>query len=159
VRGGAQVVIGVGNRLRGDDGVGLAVADRLAHSVPDGVSVVACELEPTRVIDAWEGADSALLVDAVASGAPAGTVHRFDASREPLPARVFRSSTHAFGVGETVELARAVGRIPRRVVVFGVEGVAFEAGAPISPAVAAAVQRVAETVLSELEEAACTSGC
>ena len=53
-------------------------------------------------LDAWT------FVDAVDSGGWPGTVSRFDASDEPLPARAFRSSTHAFGVGEAIELARAV---------------------------------------------------
>ena len=73
-------------------------------------TVLDCEQEPTRLLDAWEGADVALVIDAAASGAvAAGTVHRFDASGEGVPARVFRSSTHAFGVGDAVELARALG--------------------------------------------------
>ncbi len=70
-------------------------------------------------------------------------------------ARVFRSSTHAFGVGDAVELARALGRLPARVVVYGVEGADFTAGAPLSAAVESAV----EHVVDELEEEArCTSG-
>ena len=75
-------------------------------------------------------------------------MHRFDASGERVPAHVFRSSTHAFGVGDAVELARALGRLPERVVVYGIEGADFTAGAGLSTQVAAAVQRVVD----ELEE-------
>ena len=80
---------------------------------PGGVDVVDCEQEPSRLIDAWEGADGALVVDAVASGAAAR--HACTASTratEPIPARVLRSSTHAFGLGDAIELARALGRLP-----------------------------------------------
>jgi hydrogenase maturation protease len=146
-----RVVIGVGNTLRGDDAVGLAVLERLRGRVPADVQVVECEQEPSRLLDAWGGADVAFVVDACASGEAPGTIHRFDAGDDPLPARVFRSSTHAFGVGDAVELARALDRLPRRVVVFGVEGGRFTAGAGLSPAVESAVERVAEHVVRELE--------
>jgi hydrogenase maturation protease len=139
------VVIGVGNALRGDDAVGIEVASRLRG--------VACDEEPSRLIEAWEGADAAILVDTVVSGAKPGTIHRFDASEGPIPARELRSSTHAIGLAETIELARALGRLPKRVVVYGIEGASFEAGAPLSPEVAAAGARVVEII----EEEICTS--
>ena len=148
------VVVGVGNAYRGDDGAGLAVAESVRGRVTEGVEVVTCEQEASRVIDAIEGRDAAVLVDAASSGAPPGTIHRFDASADPVPARSFRSSTHAFGVGEAVELARALGKLPRVVVVYGVEGQEFAAREGLSEAVAAAVEPAAEAVLEEL----CTSG-
>jgi hydrogenase maturation protease len=146
------VVIGVGNALRRDDGVGLAVAERVRAA--GGVEVVACEDEPSRMLDAWEGADTALVVDAVASGAAPGTVHRYDAAEGALPVGVFRGSTHAFGVGETIELARALGRLPPRVRLYGVEGAAFSAGEGLTPEVEAAVEPLVGELL---EEAGCTS--
>jgi hydrogenase maturation protease len=148
-----RVVVGVGNPYRGDDGAGPAVAARLRDRVPDGVDVVACEQEPTRLMDAWEGTDVAVVVDAVASGSEPGTLHRFDASAEAVPARVFRSSTHAFGIGETIELARALGTLPAEVVVYGIEGAEFDTREGLSAPVEAAVDRLAETLLEEL----CTS--
>lgn len=157
-----HLVIGVGNAYRRDDGVGLAVAARLRGRVPPGVRVVDCEQEPSRLIDAWQGAGSALVVDAVESGAAPGTLHRFDAAAGPLPAGVFRSSTHAFGVGDAVELARVLGRLPGRIVVYGVEGGEFAAGEGLSAPVEAAVEPAAQAVLDDLkrllrEEEPCTS--
>ena len=143
------VVVGVGNAYRGDDGAGLAVAERVRGLV-EGVEVVTCEQEASRVIDAIEGRDAAVLVDASSSGATPGTIHRFDASIEPVPARSFRSSTHAFGVGEAIELARALGKLPPAVVVIGVEGKVFAAGQGLSAPVEAAVEPAVEVVLREL---------
>jgi hydrogenase maturation protease len=156
------VVIGVGNGYRGDDGVGLAVAARLRTRVPAGVDVIPCEQEPSRLIDAWQGAATALIVDAVESGAEPGTVHRFDASTTPIPAQALRSSTHAFGVGEAIELARALGKLPGRVVVYGVEGGEFGAFQGLTAPVEAAVERTANAVLDDLdrlsrEELPCTN--
>ena len=147
------VVVCVGNELRGDDAVGPAVAQRLRERAAD-VEVVVCRQEPSRVLDAWEDAGAALIVDAVSSGAPPGTVHRFDASERPVPAAVFRGSTHALGVGEVVELARALGRLPGRVLVYGVEGRSFVAGEPLSPEVATAVDELAAVLA---EEVRCTT--
>jgi hydrogenase maturation protease len=149
-----SVVIGVGNAFRGDDGAGREVAKRVRERVPDELDVIVCELEPTRLIDAWDGAEAALVVDAVSSGAEPGTVHRFDATTEELPSREFRSSTHALGIGETIELARAIGRLPGRMVVFGVEGEAFGSGTELSGPAQDGVERAVEMVL---EEAGCTS--
>jgi hydrogenase maturation protease len=145
-------VIGVGNRFRGDDGAGLAVAERLRGRVPHDVAVVECEQEPTRLLDAWDGAERAVVVDACSGGSPPGTVHRFDLAAAPLPERVFRSSTHAFGVGDAVELARALGRLPARVVVYGIEGADFAAGPDLSTAVTEAVETVTRTIAAELGE-------
>jgi hydrogenase maturation protease len=156
------VVIGVGNTLRGDDAAGLAAVERVEARLPEAVRVVACEQEPSRLLDAWEDAWAAIVVDAVSSGAEPGTLHCFDASVEPVPAQAFRSSTHAFGVGEAIELARALGRLPDRVVVYGVEAAGFEPGADLSPAVDAAVGDVVDAVLDDVlgligEEERCTN--
>jgi len=149
------VVIGVGNALRGDDAAGLAVAEEIRESAPDGVAVRVCEEEPTRLIDAFGDADVAFLVDAVSTGSPAGTVHRFDASEGPVPSLELRSSTHALGIGDALELARALGRLPRRTIVFGVEGRDFVARDGMTPAVAEGVARASATLLEEVT--ACTS--
>jgi hydrogenase maturation protease len=147
---GRIVVIGVGNALRGDDAAGLAVAERVRAHANDGVEVRVCEEEPTRLIDAFVDADVAFVVDAVSTGAPAGTVHRFDASGGPIPSTELRSSTHALGIGEALELARALGRLPRTTVVFGVEGEGFTAGERLTPAVAQGVALTTEKVLEEV---------
>jgi hydrogenase maturation protease len=135
------VIIGIGNALRGDDAAGVRVAEKLQG--------VACEVEPSRLIETWEGADAAILIDTVVSGAPPGTVRRFDASKQAVPARELRSSTHAIGLAETIELARALGRLPKSVVVYGIEGESFAAGAPLSPEVEAAVSRLVDTIKEE----------
>ena len=151
------VVIGVGNRLRGDDWAGIAVAERLRDRVPLGVEVVSCDEEPSRLIDAWAGADSVVLIDTVSSGAPAGTLHRFEAGDQAIPARTFRSSTHAIGIADTIELARALGRLPRRVRVYGIEAGGFATGAEPTRAVEAAVAFLVNDVLHDLEDERCTS--
>ena len=153
-RPGAEVVIGVGNRFRRDDAAGLEVARALrAREVGRDFAVREEEGETLALLDVWEGARAAVLVDAVCSGAEPGTVHRIDVSRQGLPEGVRSStSTHAVDLAGTIELARALGRLPARVVVFGIEGRRFDAGEGLSPEVRAAVERVAASVLGEARE-------
>ena len=143
------LVVGVGNRLRGDDGAGLAVAGRLRER---GVRAVReLEGEGLGLIDLWDGARAVVLVDGVRSGAPPGTLHRLDAGAGPLPAALrSSSSTHAIGGAAAIELARALGRLPGRLVVFGVEGARFDTGAGLSKPVAAAIDAAADAVQDEL---------
>jgi hydrogenase maturation protease len=137
------ILIGVGNRWRGDDGAGLAVARRVRELAPDGVEVREVEGDATALVDAWSGAEHVVVIDAAESGAVPGTIQRFDARAQPLPVRSLRSSTHAFGVSDAVELARALGRLPDRLEVYAIEGESFVAGARLSPCVEAAVAELA----------------
>jgi hydrogenase maturation protease len=137
------MVIGVGNAWRGDDAAGLAVARRLRELRHDGVEVREHEGDASALIDAWSAGDRVVVVDAAASGAPAGTVHRFDARSAPLPALALRSSTHAFGVSDAIELARALGRLPAQLEVYAIEGASFAAGDRLSPDVERAVEELA----------------
>ncbi len=142
------LVIGVGNRYRGDDRAGLAVAQALRT---DGaLDVRESEGEPIALLDTWGNAASVVLVDAVSSGAEPGTIHRFDASTTPLPASLRGStSTHAVGLGATIELARTLGRLPEQVIVYGIEGADFGAGEELSHGVAAALETLTGRVAAE----------
>ena len=145
----------VGNPWRCDDAAGLKVASLLRGTLPAGVELLEREGEPTALIDAWEGANVLWLVDAVSSGAEPGTLHRLDASEHELPQDLFRRSTHHVGVAEAVELARVLGRLPERTIVFGIEGGSFEIGDELTPAVAAAIDHTADAVRAEVT--ACTN--
>ena len=104
---------------------------------------VAHEGECSPLIDLWEGRDEVVLVDAASPGTAPGAITRFEAGAEPLPARTLRSSTHAFGIPEAIELARSLNRLPARVTVYAIEGADFTPGAFLSPVVEAAVDALA----------------
>jgi hydrogenase maturation protease len=152
--GDDAVVIGVGNPDRGDDGAGAEVLARLAGRVPAGVRLVRLSgADPAQVMEAWAGAARAFIVDAMVSGAPAGTVGRFDAVAGPLPAEVQLFSTHALGAGAAVEMARVLGRLPAALAVYAVEGATFTIGTGLSPAVAAGAAEAAARILEEVRGA------
>jgi len=142
------LVLGVGNRYRGDDAAGLLAAERLAAA---GIDAVEHPGDGPGLIEAWQGRDTVVIVDAMKSVAPAGTVRRFDAVAAPLPRAAFHVSTHALGLADAIELARTLGRLPPRLAVYGIEGSAFAMGTPPGPAVAAAVDRVVALVIAELD--------
>jgi hydrogenase maturation protease len=142
-------VIGIGNPLRGDDAIGLLVARRVRELAGPDVEVMELEGEPARLIDAWEGTPLAVVVDAVKSDATEGTVMRFDATADPLPHSLSASSTHALGLGDAIEIARALDRLPEHLIVVGIESARFQAGSGLSPAVGAAIDPAAEAVLGE----------
>jgi hydrogenase maturation protease len=146
------VVIGVGNPLRGDDGAGPAVATLLSGRVPPGVEVLVLSGDSAELIEAWTGRRLALVADAVRSGAAAGTVHRVDAADGELPGLQPGSSTHGLGLAEALAMAGVLGRMPDRLLIFGIEGESFEAGSPPGAAVARGIEEAAGRILADIEE-------
>jgi hydrogenase maturation protease len=143
-------VIGLGNRLRGDDAAGLLAADHLLEAAPPGVEVVGFEGESLALLDRWAGAEHVVLVDAVVSEAPPGTLYRLDIGGGDAPPRSWTLSTHAFPLVELIALAETLGRLPRTLIVHGVVGTRFEVGADPSPAVLEAIPALVERVLRDL---------
>jgi hydrogenase maturation protease len=139
------IIIGIGNPDRGDDAAGRLVAQLLSKKLP-AITVVELDGEVTSLLSHLETASAAWLIDACQSGAPAGTIRRFDAAATALPKNLGDLSSHALGLAEAIELARALRRLPTRCTVYAIEGASFEHGAPVSPAVAKASEDVAEQV-------------
>jgi hydrogenase maturation protease len=98
----------------------------------------------TALLDAWAGAALAIVIDAVRSGAPPGTIHRVDLDARPPAAALRLGSTHAVGLAEAIELGRALDRLPVRLALYGIEGARFETGAGLTPAVARAVETLCQ---------------
>ncbi|MDE2580301.1 MAG: hydrogenase maturation protease [Rhodospirillales bacterium] len=143
------LVIGIGNADRGDDAVGLHVARRVAALGLPAVAVEEAGGDVLGLMDRWAGVPRVVLVDAAAPLAAPGRIHRLDAARGPLPREIALGSTHAFGLADTVELARRLGRLPAQLVLYAIEAADFAPGAPLSPAVAAAVASAAVQVAAE----------
>ena len=149
---GGTVVIGVGNPYRSDDGVGPAVAERLRQRLPEDVLVVEHDGEPVGLLDLWDGAGMAVVVDAVATrdGKP-GDVHRVELDGSTTVGATAAVSSHGPGPGEAVELARVLDRMPGRLVLYGVEGANFSAGVTLSPEVGASIPGVVDAIAEEVQ--------
>jgi len=101
------------------------------------------EGDTSALVDLLAGASSAIVIDAVRSGASPGTVQRYDVGRTSLPAALSSSSSsHLVSAAEAIELARVLGRLPEMTTVLGIEGERFDLGAAISHRVAAAIEEV-----------------
>lgn len=148
-----KLVIGIGNRDRGDDAVGLAVADRIRAEALPGVGVILLDGDQLGLLDAWADAAEVYVVDAVCSGSPPGSVFRFDATR-PLPARFRHRGSHTFSLADVVELARALGTLPAHLTGYGIEGNRFDVGGSLSPETSRAIGVVADRLLRELKDTA-----
>src|ERR1022692_149608 len=144
------LVIGIGNAYRSDDAAGLVAVRHIKEKAPISCVIIEHSGEGAALMELWKGADRVLVIDAVHSGAAPGTVSRFDATLHPLPASMFRHSTHAFSLVEAIELARTLNQLPAQLIVYGIEGQTFEAGTDLSPAIEFALPALVERVLREL---------
>jgi hydrogenase maturation protease len=147
--GGPAVVIGIGNPYRRDDGAGPAVADAIDRLHLPGVRVVISDGEPISLLDAWEDAHLAIVVDAIRHEPPCpGRIHRLTTSQ--LASHGTGTSSHGFGVPYALQLSGALHRQPGHLVVIAVEGADFTDGAGLSAPVHAAVPAAVAAVRAEL---------
>ena len=144
-------IIGLGNDLRGDDAVGLLAARRLHHTIGDRAEVIEAGMAGVDLIELMTGASVVILIDAVCSGKAPGTVHRLNASLSPIGRQVFPRSSHAIGVSEAIELARAMDVLPATVIVYGVEVGNTELGHPLSPPMGEGLDQVLKQIILECE--------
>ncbi len=161
------LVVGIGSPDRGDDAWGLRVAQAVAELGLTQVQVMVHE-DPTELVHAWNTVDLAVVVDAVDAGLDPGelVVREMGADADGLPsatfARVAVGGTHAFGLAAAIELSRALGRLPRRVVLVGAQVGSVAHGVRMTPEVSAAVDpavdRVRHLVTSSVTASAHVAG-
>ncbi len=140
----------IGSDCRRDDGVGPAVLARLPQRLEEA-DVVGPLASPLELLGLWDGADAAIVVDAVRGGSEPGQVYAVDldvegsSEAEVTPAR--RSTSHGLGLVEILRLARTLGSAPAHVVLVGVAGEDFSAGFGLSPATSRGVAPAAKLVV------------
>jgi len=143
-------VIGFGNPTRSDDAVGFAVVRAVRQATGEQVSTREVASDAMNLLTAWEDADTPIVVDAMVTGAAPGSIRRFQREELLSGQEVTFPCPHGLGLLDAVRLAAAVGRLPERLVVFGIEGRCFDLAEEMSPAVEAAVAPAVGAVLKEL---------
>jgi hydrogenase maturation protease len=141
------LILGIGNLLLRDEGVGVHVARALAQrELPANVSVVEAGTAFLEVLPEIETADRILLIDAMEGGAAPGSVYRvpFDQCRHPD----MLASLHGFDMSRVLFMA-GNDRAPE-VTVFGIEPAHIEWGTELSPQVERVLPAVQEAILNEL---------
>jgi hydrogenase maturation protease len=138
----STLIIGCGNLHRSDDAAGVLVAERLRKmDIP-------AEVQPGtafELVESWYKDDDVILIDAVVTGAPVGTIRVWDGRVPKVPSNA-QVSSHGFGVAEAINLARILQLLPRSLRVYGIEGKNYTIGETVSPEVLASVEQVAQQI-------------
>ncbi len=146
------LIIGVGNRDRGDDALGPIVAERLnGLDLPQDVEVIESGGEPATMLDRWQGYDKVILVDAVMSKGVTGNVFNFNLIDTQLPEEFRRTSTHGFGIFEAIELGKVLDQMPAMASFHGIEGKNFNIGDEVSAEIHDNIDKLIENIIGELK--------
>ncbi len=146
------VVLGLGNLIRSDDGVGVHAVRVLMQDprVPEGVEVIEGGTTGLNLLPAIEDATHVLALDAVNTGAAAGTLRRFDLSQlGPLPGS---PSVHQLGFADLMEALRWMDKASKQMVLLGVQPEETGWGDALSPSVSAALPQLVQAALDELQQ-------
>lgn len=147
----APVVIGIGNEYRRDDGIGPALVAALAEHQPAGVRLIVSDGEPARLIEDWDGAPMAVVIDAVLCEPSApGEIHRTELPEPAAGVPSRPAGSHSLGIPDALRLAEVLDRLPDRLIVYAVEASDVAFGTDLSAPVAAALPRLLDAVLGEL---------
>ncbi len=157
-RAWSALLLGIGNEWASDDGVGPEVVRRvkvwwegLERNATGEVGFVIMAQPDLALLDLLADCDRVIIVDAVRSGARPGTLHRQAWEAGMLGDRgVERASSHGFGVRELLDMARALGKLPPRVELWGVEAASTAPGRGLTPRVDEAVESTAQALAEYL---------
>lgn len=151
------LVLGIGTDSRTDDGVGLDVAEALARDPGIDADIRAWPGELTTLLGLFRDRQLVVLVDAVRSAAPGGTVLRWELGDGPVFPSVPAVSTHDLSLATVLELGRTLGQLPRRLIVYGVAVDEVGTGTGRTPAVRAAIEVARSRITAELADHAASA--
>jgi len=145
------VILGVGNLLLSDEGVGVHVAHKLMEmDLPAGVEVIEGGTDGFRLMNVVTEAGRLIVVDAVKGGGPPGSIYRFDIKDAPSSPDAYKTSVHQIGILEIVHLSELIGQTPETTVI-GVEPKSLEMGMALSPEVQEKIPKIIELILEEVK--------
>ncbi len=147
------LVLGLGNILLADEGVGVRVIERLLeqYDFPEGVRVMDGGTLGLDLLPYLEDASRLLVVDAVQARKPAGTLVRLAGDEIPVFLDASKVSPHQEGLEDLLAVATLKGYLPQEVVFWGAQIESLGVGLELSPAVASQVDALVGKVLEELE--------
>ncbi len=147
-------VIGIGNLIMQDDGLGVHIIRELeAQGVPGNVELIDGGTHSYDLLEFLADADYAIIVDAMHTGGEPGTIYRAPLDELGIKPQENMTSLHELHFVEAVEMARLLGYHPQ-VLVFGVEPKEVGLGLELTPEVAARVPRVAQLIQEEIKKIA-----
>jgi hydrogenase maturation protease len=145
------LVLGAGNILLSDEGIGVRVIEALEdrYDVPESVEFLDGGTCGMDLLDVIAGRDHLIIVDAVDTGSPPGTLVRLRDGEIPAAFRT-KSSPHQLGLQDVLALLRLLGTEPRHVTAIGVQPASLDLGLELSPTIAGRLEEMVEMVVDEL---------
>lgn len=145
------LVIGVGERHKHDEQVGLYVARRIREESGGAIRVVDETKDVLDLMELWQTADVVFVVDAVVDGKGVGAIHHFEVGPstgcdEVIPADI-SFSLRVLGLADAIHLAESLNMLPARLIVYGIEAECFKPGEGLSLDVLAAAEQVTKEIL------------
>ncbi len=143
-------IIGIGNEFRQDDALGLLCVRKLSELIDQDIDIVENLGEGSSLINQWAPSDNVILVDAIHSDRQAGYIHRFEALHQDFPAAISLNSSHAFSISEAINLAKKLDVLPNKLLVYGIEGAAYNQGQGLSDEVTSALPLLIKELQQEI---------
>ena len=146
------LILGVGNLLMSDEGVGVHVIQRLvaAYHLPEQVQILDGGTLGMDLLYYLEGVENLLLIDAVEAHKKPGTLIRFEGDEVPAFLSI-KISPHQLGVPDMLAAAKLKGIYPQRIVLWGIQPERLEIGLDLSPKVESKVDTIIENILEQLQ--------
>jgi len=144
-------IVGIGNEFRGDDAVALLVAKNLRDLLPEQVKVVELTGDQSDLIELMQETNSMIIIDAIKSTAPSGTIFHIDAGKESFPDNFFNISSHGIDLAQSIELVRTMKKLPKVVLIYGIAGKDFSFTTSSSQQVKDAAEIVRNRILNDID--------
>ncbi len=152
VQPASVLILGIGNLLLSDEGVGIHAVRCLAErALPPGVEVLDGGTSGADLVDHLAGRAKVVVIDAASGNGPPGTIYRCKASE--LIAQEGSLSLHEFGLADSLHMAEQLGCAPQSVIVLGVQPATLEPGMELSPEIAAVLPHIIKLALAEAASA------
>jgi hydrogenase maturation protease len=145
-------VLGVGNELLSDEGVGVHIAKELQEAeLPPDIEIIEGGTDGFGLLNIISDTDYLIVIDSLKGGSEPGSIYRFNVKDAPSCPDSFKTSIHQVGILEVLNLSELVGKKPETVVI-GVEPKDLRLGMELSPEVKSKIPRVIELVKEEIQK-------
>jgi hydrogenase maturation protease len=151
------LILGIGNILLKDEGVGVRVAETMMKmELPPDVEVMEGGVKGLDLIDYIEGRDKVVVVDAVKTGSPPGTLFRFTDKDLAAKKGIMRSA-HGIDFSDVVAVSGFLGSKPEEIIFLGVEPADLGAGMELTPEIEKMVPVLINLVMKEIGSVAASN--
>ena len=145
------IVLGIGNTILSDEGVGVRAAEAFErrYPLPEDVRVIDGGTAGMELLDDLSDVDFLVVLDTIMAGKPPGTIVQLAGDQVPVFFRK-KLSPHQIGLADVLASLELIGHLPKDVVVIGVQPVTLELGTDLSPVVADRIPELVDMAAAAL---------